>query len=119
MVTIFTPACSARRASIGALSVASSQPSRILTVTGTSTAPTTASISDSGVVEVAHQRRAGIAAGHLLGRAAHVDVDDVGALARGDARGLGHVARLAAGKLHHMDRQAGMADARRRALPCP
>ena len=70
-----------------------------------------------GVVEVAHQRRAGIAAGHLLGRAAHVDVDDVGALARRDARGLGHVVGLAAGKLHHVDRQARMADTGGAALP--
>ena len=31
------------------------------------------------MVEIAHQRRARIAAGHLLRRAAHVDVDDVGA----------------------------------------
>ena len=32
-----------------------------------------------GVIGIAHQRRAGIAADHLLGRAAHVDLDDIGA----------------------------------------
>ena len=43
-VTIATPAASARRASVAALREASSQPSRIFTLTGTSTAPTTAAI---------------------------------------------------------------------------
>jgi 2-C-methyl-D-erythritol 4-phosphate cytidylyltransferase len=41
------PAPSARRASSGAFIRSSSQPSRVFSVTGTSTAPTTASISDS------------------------------------------------------------------------
>ena len=63
------------------------------------------------MIEVEHQSRPGIAARHLLGRTTHVDVDDVGALAHGDARGFGHVRRFPAGKLDHMDRQAGMADA--------
>ena len=41
----------------------------------------------------------------MLRRAAHVDVDDRGAGALGDARAFGHPARFAAGKLHDM--QAG------------
>jgi hypothetical protein len=41
------PALSARRASSAAFRASSSQPSRVLSVTGTSTAPTTASISRS------------------------------------------------------------------------
>ena len=52
----------------------------------------------AGVIEIAHQRRAGIAAGDALGRAAHVDVDDVGAGASA-SRGLAHPARVAAGEL--------------------
>ena len=58
------------------------------------------------VIEVAHQRRARLAAGHVPGRAAHVDVDDVGAGALGDARAFRHPARLAAGELHDVEPQA-------------
>ena len=54
------------------------------------------------MVEVAHEGRAGIAADHPLGRAAHVDVDDPGAGRLGDAGRLGHPARLAAGELDDM-----------------
>ena len=62
------------------------------------------------VVEIAHQRRSGIAAGHLLRGTAHVDVDDVGALAFRDPRRFGHMGSLAPGQLDHVDRQAGMTD---------
>ena len=93
-VISLTPAASARCASSGALRLVSSQPSRILSVTGTRTAPTTASISASGVIEIAHQRRARELAGHLARRAAHVDVDDVGAEPLGDARAFRHPVRL-------------------------
>jgi hypothetical protein len=58
------------------------------------------------MIEIAHQRRARRAVRHLLRRAAHVDVDDVGALPFGDARALRHPIRLAAGKLHDMDADA-------------
>ena len=51
------------------------------------------------MIEVAHQRRAGLAAGHLSRRAAHIDVDDVGARRVGEARARLHPARLAAGEL--------------------
>ena len=54
------------------------------------------------MIEIAHQRRAGLAAGDVLGRAAHVDVDDVGAGGLGDPRALGHPVRFAAGELHDM-----------------
>ncbi len=62
-----------------ALSAAASQPRRILSVTGTETASTTADASALGMIEVAHQRAAGQSAGHASRRAAHVDVDDGGA----------------------------------------
>ena len=52
------------------------------------------------MIEIAHQRRAGLRAGDVLGRAAHVDVDDVGAGAFRDARAFGHPARFASGQLH-------------------
>ncbi len=101
-----TPASCARRASSGALIERSSQPSRILSVTGTRTAPTVASIKRQRMVEIAHQRRARLAAGHVPRRAAHVDVDDGGAGRLGDARALPHPARLAAGELHHVNAQS-------------
>ena len=60
-----------------------------------------------GVVEVAHQRRAGLAAGHGLGRTAHVDVDGVGPVRHGDAGGLGHGLGGAAGELDDVRIDAG------------
>ena len=51
------------------------------------------------VVEIAHQRRARKLAGHFPCRAAHVDVDEVGALGFGDARAFRHPFLFAAGKL--------------------
>ena len=56
----------------------------------------------AGVVEIAHQRRARIAADDPLGRATHVDVDDPRPRGLGDAHALGHGAGIAAGELHHM-----------------
>ena len=53
-----------------------------------------------GVAEVAHQRRAGQLARDLAGRAAHVDVDDVGAQLFRHARPFRHPARLAARQLY-------------------
>jgi len=49
-----------------------------LSVTGTLTASTTALTMAIVQFRLAHQRRTAIAAGHLLGRTAHVDIDDVG-----------------------------------------
>ena len=71
-----------------------------MSVTGTVTAPTVASISRRGMVEVAHQRRTRLAACHVAGGATHVDVDDVGARGLGDPRAFCHPVRLAAGKLN-------------------
>ena len=69
---------------------------------------------------LAHQRRAGEPARHLLRRAAEVDVDDRRPLPRRPARRLGHRARLAAGELH---RRAAVARAelgpRPRLRPAP
>ena len=114
---ICTPAASARRASSGALSERSSQPSRIFSVTGTFTAAIVASISVSGVIEIAHQRRTGLAAGHVARRTAHVDIDDVGAGGFGDPRALRHPVRLAAGELHDMRADAGRLAAQPRHRP--
>ena len=61
----------------GALRLASSQPSRIFTVTGTRRGVDRRLDDAERQVGLAHQRRAGIAVRHPLGRAAHVDVDDV------------------------------------------
>ena len=58
------------------------------------------------MVEIAHQRRAGLPAGHVPRRATHVDVDDGGAGLLGDARALRHPARLAAGELHDVEPDA-------------
>jgi hypothetical protein len=54
------------------------------------------------VVEIAHQRGAGRAVGHVLRRATHIDVDDGRAGAFRNARALRHPVRLAAGKLNDM-----------------
>ena len=79
--------CAATRS---ALRLRGSQPVRILSVTGTSTAR------DHGLEDapdqrlVSQQRRAGHHVAHLLGRAAHVDVDDLRAVVDVVARRLGH-----------------------------
>ena len=88
-----------RRASSGALIELWSQPSRIFSVTGSGVAATVASIRVQRMVEVAHQRRAGIAGRHLARRAAHVDVDDVGAGVGRRPRAFRHPVRLAPGEL--------------------
>jgi hypothetical protein len=58
------------------------------------------------MIEIAHQCRTRLAAGHMPRRATHVDVDDRGTIAFGDARAFRHPARLAAGELHHMHADA-------------
>ena len=63
---------------------------------------------------VAHQRRARPLAAHLLGRTAHVDVDDLGAAVDVVARGVGHLGGLDAGDLHRdRPRLAGVVGAAR------
>ena len=52
------------------------------------------------MVEIAHQRRTGLAAGHVARRTTHVDIDDVGAGGFGDPRALGHPVSLAARELN-------------------
>ncbi len=99
-VTMRTPAASARRASSGALSDRVSQPRRILRVTGTRDGGDDGFDQRQRVVEVAHQCAAGELAGHLTCRAAHIDVDDVGAARLGDSRALGHPLSFAAGELY-------------------
>jgi hypothetical protein len=64
-------------------------PARIFTVTGIVTAR-------GGVLGLAHQAAPGVVPGDLRHRAAHVDVDDVGAKALHDPRGVGHRRGIAA-----------------------
>ena len=49
---------------------------------------------------LAHEAAAGVVLGDLGYRTAHVDVDDVGAHAFDDLRGLGHLLRIAAEDLN-------------------
>ena len=55
------------------------------------------------MIKVPHERRAGRAIGDLLGGAAHVDIDDAGALRLGDPGPLSHPPGLASGKLDNVD----------------
>ena len=100
-----TPASSAMRAMASALRAPGSGPVRILSVTGTSTAATTAREDRRDQRLVGQQRRAGGDVADLLRRAAHVDVDDLRAVRDVVARGLGHQRRIGAGDLHR-DRRA-------------
>ena len=59
------------------------------------------------MIEITHQGRAGPAAGDALGRAAHIDVDDIRAGVDGHPGGLAHPARLTTGELHDMRSAAG------------
>ncbi len=68
------------------------------------------------VIEVFHQGRSACpraaGTGHLLGRAPHVDVDDLRAVRLNHPRGLGHPMGLAPGKLHR-----GIGDAKPQLRP--
>ena len=94
------PASSAIRAIASALRCSGSQPVRILSVTGTSTARTTAVDDRFDQRLVREQRGAGGDVADLLGRAAHVDVDDLRAAVDVVPRGVGHHRRIGAGDLH-------------------
>ena len=97
------PADSAARASTGAFFCAAHQPVRIFSVTGTFSgvqAATTASTIFNASGLVLHQGRTGPGVAHLLGRAAHVDVDDLRPALEVVARRLGHLLRVDAGDLH-------------------
>ena len=85
---------------------ASSQPSRIFSVTGTRDCLHDRVDQGQRMIEVAHQRRAGRTVGHVFRRTAHIDVDDVGAGAFRDTRALAHPIGFAAGDLHHMQARA-------------
>ena len=84
------------RASTGALISSSLHPARILTVTGMLTARAMAADDRGGMARVAHQRAAGVVLRDLRHRAAHVDVDDVGAHALDDAGSISHLCGIAA-----------------------
>ena len=101
-----------------------SRPSRNLTVSGIEIARRTVATIALGELEVAHQRAARAALEDLVGRAAHVDVADVGAHRLDQARRLGHGVGVGAVDLDR-DRTllgrrsaSGRASARRRA-PAP
>ena len=59
-----------------------------------------------GRLEIAHQRRARLAAGDLPRRTAHIDIDDGGAAGLCDTGSLAHPARLAACQLDYVHAQA-------------
>jgi hypothetical protein len=59
------------------------------------------------VVKIAHQGRAGLAAGHMARRAAHVDVDNFRAGGFGDPRALRHPFGFTARELNHMRTYSG------------
>ena len=59
------------------------------------------------VVEIAHQRRTGLAAGHVARGTAHIDIDDFGAGGFGDPRAFRHPDGLAARELNDMRAYSG------------
>ena len=81
------------------------------------TAATVASISVSAWSRSRISAEPDCAVGHVPRRAAHVDVDDVGAGGLGDPRALRHPVRLAAGKLHDVRADAGRLAAQPRHRP--
>ena len=71
-----------------------------LSVTGTATAPTTASIRRQRMVRGLHQSRSRQTARHLLRGAAHIDIDDLRAVRLDHPCGLGDPIHIAPGELH-------------------
>ena len=69
------------------------------------------------MIEIAHQRRAGLAAGDMTRRTAHVDIDDVGAGRFRDPCALRHPMRLATRELDDMRADAGCLAAQKRHRP--
>ena len=97
-----------------------SQPVRVFSVTGTSTARTTLCKIRCYQLLILQQRRAGQAIADFLGRTTHVDIDDLRTGIDVAARRLGHHRRIVSGDLHDARaRLAGMvhAPARFRRVP--
>ena len=69
------------------------------------------------MIEIAHQRRAGLAAGDVARGTAHVDVDDVSAGSFRDPRAFGHPVRFAAGELNDVGPYSGRLAAQTRHRP--
>ena len=100
-VSIAMPASSAIRAMFSAFLFSRSQPVRIFSVTGTSTAPTTASTIRATSASSCSSAEPAPDVADLLGRAAHVDVDDLRAVLDVVARALRPAwLRIGAGDLH-------------------
>ena len=95
-----TPLDSAIFATITALRLLRSHPVRILSVTGTSTAPTTRFEYARDQRFVLEQRGARHHVAHFLRRAAHVDVDDLRAFVDVVPGGVGEHLRVRARDLH-------------------
>src|ERR1700686_5187887 len=57
--------------------------------------------------EIAHQRRAGLAARHMARRTAHIEIDNFGTRGLGDPSALRHPFDLAARELDHVRAYAG------------
>ena len=95
MAIAAAPASWTRLRELGRVRARSSQPFRILTVTGILTAFTIAADDGRRVLRLPHQAAAGVVLGNLRHRASHVDIDDVGAHAFDDPRGLRHLLGIA------------------------
>ena len=76
-------------------------PVRVFSVTGTLDAATTVLENFRDQRFISEQRRAAQPVAHFLGRAAHVDVDDLRAEIDIAARGFGQRLRIRARELHH------------------
>ena len=90
IVSAAIPTSCNRRAISSIFLFSSSQPRRVLTVTGVVDRLDDATRHFDHERHVAHHARAGAASGDLLHRASEVDVDDVGAGGLGHARRFGH-----------------------------
>jgi hypothetical protein len=69
------------------------------------------------MIEIAHQRRAGLTAGDMTRRTAHIDIDDVGAGRFRNPCALRHPMRLATRELNDVRSDAGGLAAQKRHRP--
>jgi len=69
------------------------------------------------VIEIAHQRRTGLAAGHVAGGATHIDIDDFGPTGFGDTRAFRHPFGLATRELDDVRPYSGCLASQQRHRP--